>query len=247
MQPKVVCLCLLAMLLFTSTGCALPVNTRQKPDKSAAQRKLKPHANGKLPTTPALPPSTKLRKPRSPYKASFLNSEGRLRPDTKKAEKKQYRPAARSARERVDRALKAIDGINRNAALHNLLSVGVDWERSYVPVGITKEEPVIYVAIEGERCDPYCFAFTARPTTGGHAYGELLYPMHSSDEFEFGILAFNGGRNFVRADPTVKEEIDTFLNSVRDYKDKVNTAKANPLLVWPILMMASTQAPSLAH
>ncbi|KAF9065865.1 hypothetical protein BDP27DRAFT_1067415 [Rhodocollybia butyracea] len=31
MQPKVVCLCLLAMLMFTGTGCALPHNLRRSP------------------------------------------------------------------------------------------------------------------------------------------------------------------------------------------------------------------------
>ena len=74
MQPKVVCLCLLAMLLFTSTGCALPVNVHQRPKKPAAQHKLKPHqANGLPPKllTPALSLSTRLRKPHSPVSFFF--------------------------------------------------------------------------------------------------------------------------------------------------------------------------------
>ncbi|KAF9064806.1 hypothetical protein BDP27DRAFT_1366926 [Rhodocollybia butyracea] len=250
MQPKVVCLCLLAMLLFTSTGCALPVNVHQRPKKPAAQHKLKPHqANGLPPKllTPALSLSSRLCKPHSPYEASFLDFKGRPRPDTEKAEKAHYRLAAVSARERVDWALQAIlkpheDNINQNTALHDLFRAGITWGRDYVPVGIAKAELVVYFAIKGGICEPSrCLGFTVcHPMSSGstqiRAYGELHYPNGSPGVF--GILAFNGGRNCPEKDPAIQGKLDTFLKFL---EVEVEQAKAQHVF------KTEPEAPGLAH
>ncbi|KAF9064807.1 hypothetical protein BDP27DRAFT_1425469 [Rhodocollybia butyracea] len=256
MQPKVVCLCLLAMLLFTSPGCALPAyNLRHRPNKPAALRK--PHNAGlpKLPT-PALPPSTSFRKPRTPFKASFLDSQGRPRPnESNKAQRKLRRLAAYSAKHRVRWVLMAIlkaheDDINQNVALRNLFRASVTWERNCVPVGISGEEPVIYFSIEGGICEPHCFGFTVRHpilfssgSTQMLAYGELHYPNSSPGGFE--ILAFNGGRDCPEGDPAIQGKLDPFLRFLGGSKDEVKQGKANYPVVWPVLE-AESEALSLA-
>ncbi|KAF9072407.1 hypothetical protein BDP27DRAFT_1418034 [Rhodocollybia butyracea] len=207
MQPKVVCLYLLAMLMFGSTVCSLPTKLPPRPLQPMLE------AGGKsLATYPALPasltashtsrtkakgrivpnPSPNAPMRTSPFKAFFLNSSGKLKLSSG-APHPADRAALGVAKRRVRSAIKAIFDVNKPAIkvdneLKELFDKGVAkaaWGKEHISVGDADADPVLYFAIKGRVCKPYCLGFTVRShyrplqdggSQGVPAYSELLCP-----------------------------------------------------------------------
>ncbi|KAF9064814.1 hypothetical protein BDP27DRAFT_1366932 [Rhodocollybia butyracea] len=244
MQPKVFCLYLFAMLVFTSTGGALPVNVHRKPAVLPLPKLRSKPAT--LPPKHALPqPVLSLPVGSSPFRVRFLDSEGRLRPNSE-GPKGTCDTLTSSARTRVGRAFRTLSKNAKGkpaAALHSRFLAGIDWWEDHTRVGA---EPVLYVVIKGPPvCIPYCFGLTVRQeelympfSVGSKAsptYSELHYPDNSAEGF--GMFA---SRDSYVGHPAIKNALGTFSVFLRGFKKEVMQAQAlakatNNPVIWPVL------------
>ncbi|KAF9072491.1 hypothetical protein BDP27DRAFT_1492936 [Rhodocollybia butyracea] len=194
MQPRVICLYLLAMSMFTSTGCALPTKLPPKP----LQYK---HASGVDTLPPTTDPThggalsrTRVRRgtKHSPFKAIFLTSDGAPWPSIKPPHGLIDGPVLKAAKSRVGKAI-AFLRVKANSAtpkqdngMKELLDSDVAWgDEHFQDIGSVDVEPVLYFAIKGGICMPYCLGLTIRSTPspikgaqgppGRAAYRELHY------------------------------------------------------------------------
>ncbi|KAF9061734.1 hypothetical protein BDP27DRAFT_1369421 [Rhodocollybia butyracea] len=233
MQPSVVCLYLLAMLMFTSTGCALPTgpfSTFKLGSENELQDFDEPSKPSKPSKRPKLSPSPK---------AYLLDSTGTRRYNSLpwNRERDGINIAAKMS---VAKALNSLYAKNKlkveqNAELGDLLMAKLDWKGTYARVA---GQPVTYFEIVTDGfCNPYCLGFVVCATRSGgpffspkigvtDAHGELHYPDKSREGLE--MVAFNNGRNYPKG-PEDPSELAKFLEFLEDIKEEVKEAKAkNP-------------------
>ncbi|KAF9064811.1 hypothetical protein BDP27DRAFT_1425473 [Rhodocollybia butyracea] len=220
MQPKHICLYLLAVLMFTSTGRALPVNHHQPRDVNPNDPK------------PALPQHlTRRVRAISPasYKSWFLNANGRLIPNVGNTPDKE----TTTYRKRVGQAFLAIYNANKEKpdVLANLHYVSWKGEEC---------EPYCFgLTVREERPDPKERPNWLRPNW---VYSELHYP---NDNPGFGKLTSKGGKALQGEITHALEgegEVATFLNFLEGFKEKVMKAKdeakkSGKKVNWPVLEM----------
>ncbi|KAF9024313.1 hypothetical protein BDP27DRAFT_1376808 [Rhodocollybia butyracea] len=203
MQPKVVCLCLLVLLMFTGTGCALPHSLR------------------------CLPPS--------PYKASLLNCEGKLLPDPAEWPDSWKETGLRSMKKEIVKKMESNVAKTREyAILHALLTditkINLDWDSTKA-----KQTVVMYFAIRGLSCNPYCLAFTVCGTGKStdkaanrlESYGEFYYPVKTGKKFtRFEKYAFRKDEGNLKDSSADRKGLEEFSRFLSDYKKIVRAASA---------------------
>ncbi|KAF9061716.1 hypothetical protein BDP27DRAFT_323062 [Rhodocollybia butyracea] len=211
MQPEIVWLYLLAMLMFTSSGCALPHNFSRR-DIS-----------------------------RSPFKASILNSEGRRvphnSPDNKGPPLSATQLVGNALRTMQEQKL---DEVNLNRGLLSLMINHVRWERGYALNVVVKPVVYFVIENPNLLCDPYCLGFVVGSQRVRSmvmlAHGELHYP----DSAEvLGMLDFNEGRKYVGGlEIEEQKKLKGFVKFVEGIKETVKKAKVkhpDRPVAWPVL------------
>ncbi|KAF9064813.1 hypothetical protein BDP27DRAFT_1425474 [Rhodocollybia butyracea] len=210
MQPKHICLYLLAMLMFTSTGHALPVKLHQPgevhPSPNDPRSALPQHLTRRV-------------APISPFKAWFLDPEGRLIPNFKKWDEPHDQEITRIARARVGNALAGISKLNaakgKSDAVHKLLDLEIPVSTGPAPAATSTGRKV--------RKQP---AWRRR---------ELHYP---DDNLPRGFGKLYADRGTFRG--TLDGDVATFTKFLAGFKQKVREAKEKAKntgkeVEWPIL------------